>query len=345
MHSRMTLRACAASLLSLLLAGSIGCDEPASKVTWSEKEASINAIYLEVEGIGGIPLPKRGWYEVPYGTRVTIRQMKDYVLDDRITRRMKRSKKMRSNDHPEKIVSVETVPFEVGDTFVVTGEGEGLGFWAYGPEGHTEESPGYSRSLSFKVAPATSMNDAYEAWTLVIDRRNEEVTHGLFTAQIRLPDAPWPERDLRAMNIHVRKSSIGLLDSVLSSTFFLDRPLRSVEEQGMISPRFQVTDAFFEQEDGVLDVACEFSMNKSDGRLTAFLPINLSTWRGYDPENPDEDFMPESLGIGDSIRMPDWTTPMLRFSEEEPEGVPMTSEEIEAFDAEKTQPMTHPLDP
>jgi hypothetical protein len=36
---------------------------------------------------------------------------------------------------------------------------------------------------------------------------------------------------------------------------------------------------------------------------------------------------------------------MLRFSEEEPEGVPMTSEEIEAFDAETTQPMTHPLDP
>jgi hypothetical protein len=36
---------------------------------------------------------------------------------------------------------------------------------------------------------------------------------------------------------------------------------------------------------------------------------------------------------------------MLRFSEEAPEGVPMATEEIVVFDAEKTQPMTHPLDP
>lgn len=331
------------ALCVVVFALASGCDDTNDPVEWSALERSIDSLYLEIEGVGGVPLPGRGRFEVPPGTRLTIKQVVDHEPNERVTRSMRVSDRVRPKDG-EQIIKENSRVLGLGEVVRVTGEGVGLGFWAEGPGAEYKETGGYHRSFAVVTAADTHLDEAYESWSLVLDRRDPRALHGLFTARILLPGPAWSTTDLKALKLAVWKSALINPGAASTGTRLLQLEPWRRDRSVVQSPRLEVIDATMEKQDEHLVITCEFSAATEDGLVTAFCPPHLGRWNDLTVDDAEDPDATEVFGATSIIRVPDWTTPIMRLSKERPEGMALSPDEIEAYEAVLSNPARSVID-
>lgn len=197
-------------------------------------------------------------------------------------------------------------------------------------------------SFSIDVTQGNGFDVGITRWDITVDRRREGRTQFWVNVLLEAGNHDWLEPDVSGVCIDVSHAELGSLGAAGYSVY----PWVSDAEKRSYSRFANVIKSWSKNDESGIMIGCHFEVEWKEAGPVSHLHMRGKFMYANDRIETGMTIVERVLPLlANRVLIPDWTTPVLRFSSDDIEGTALTPEEIAVFDVQKSETLSDPLGP